>query len=65
MEDENAKERSESKGQFSTFGVPNGNLKGLNFLWLGFAQRPWGDDKAHPFRPLRKRMHPDSNPNRP
>ena len=33
----NAKERSESKGQFGTFGVPNGTLKGLNFHVLGFG----------------------------
>ena len=64
MKDENAKEHSESKGQFSTFGVPNGTLKGLNFLWLGFAQRPSGDDKAHRFRYFRKRMRSNSNPNR-
>ena len=31
------KERSESKGQFSTFGVPNGTLKGPSFPWLGFG----------------------------
>ena len=33
----NAKEQSESKGQFGTFEVPNGTLKGLNFPWLGFG----------------------------
>ena len=32
----NAKEQSESKGQFGTFEVPNGTLKGLNFPLLGF-----------------------------
>ena len=32
-----AKEHSESKGQFNTFGVPNGNLKGPNLPWLGFG----------------------------
>ena len=37
MKDENAKEPSESKGQFSTFGVPNGTLKEPNFPWLGFG----------------------------
>ena len=33
----NAKEILESKGQFGTFGVPNGTLKGPNFPWLGFG----------------------------
>ena len=32
----NAKERSESKGQFNTFGVSNGTLKGPNSRLLGF-----------------------------
>ena len=34
---QNAKEHSESKGQFGTFGVSNDTLKGLNFPWLGFG----------------------------
>ena len=33
----NAKERLESKGQFDTFGVSNGALKGPNFLDVGFG----------------------------
>ena len=33
----NTKERSVSKSQFGTFGVPNGNLKGPNFPLLGFG----------------------------
>ena len=33
----NVKERSESKGQFGTFGVLNDTLKGPNFPWLGFG----------------------------
>ena len=33
----NAKERSESKGQFDTFGVPNGTLKRPNFILVGFG----------------------------
>ena len=33
----NEKERSESKGQFRTFGVLNDILKGLNFPWLDFG----------------------------
>ena len=37
-----AKERSESKGQFSTFGVPNGTLKGPNFHVLGFGPTAFG-----------------------
>ena len=45
----NTKERSESKGQFGTFGVLNGTLKGQNFLGWALAQQPLGDDKAHPF----------------
>ena len=37
-QDPNAKERLEFKGQFSTFGVPNGTLKVPNFHDLGFGQ---------------------------
>ena len=33
----NVKERSESKGQFGTFGVLNGTLKGPNFHVMGFG----------------------------
>ena len=33
----NMKKWSESKGQFSTFGVLNGTLKGTNFLLVGFG----------------------------
>ena len=33
----NMKERSVSKRQFSTFGVPNSTLKGPNFPLLGFG----------------------------
>ena len=36
------KECSESKGQFSIFGVPNGTLKGPNFHDLGFAPTAFG-----------------------
>ena len=36
----------------------------ISMMWA-LAQRPLGDDKAHPFRPFRKRMHLDSNPNHP
>ena len=38
----NAKERSESKGQFNTFGVSNGTLKGLNWPLLGFGPTAFG-----------------------
>ena len=38
----NTKECSKSKGQFSTFGVPNGTLKGPNFVWLGFGPTAFG-----------------------
>ena len=38
----NTKECLESKGQFSTFGVPNGTLKGLNFLLVGFDPTAFG-----------------------
>ena len=31
------KVRSESKRQFTTFGVPNNTLKGSNFLVMGFG----------------------------
>ena len=33
----NTKVHSEPWGQFSTFGVPNNTLKGLNFLDVGFG----------------------------
>ena len=36
----------------------------ISIMWA-LAQQPSSDDKAHPFRPFRKRMHPDSNPNCP
>ena len=38
----NTKERSVSKSQFCTFGVPNDTLKGLNFLILGFGPMAFG-----------------------
>ena len=38
----NTKERSVSKSQFVTFGVLNGNLKGLNFPILGFGPTAFG-----------------------
>ena len=38
----NAKERSESKGQFSTLGVLNDTLKGTNFHVLGFGPTAFG-----------------------
>ena len=38
----NTKECSESKGKFGTFGVPNGTLKGPNFLLMGFGPRAFG-----------------------
>ena len=38
----NTKECSMSKGQFSTFGVPNGTVKGLNFPLLGFGPTAFG-----------------------
>ena len=59
----NTKERSESKGQFGTFGVLNGTLKGQNFLGWALAQWLSSDDKAYPFLPFRKRIRSDSNPN--
>ena len=59
----NTKERSESKGQFGTFGVLNGTLKGQNFLGWALAQWLSSDDKAYPFLPFRKRMCLDSNSN--
>ena len=40
--DLNTKERSMSKSQFSTFGVPNGTLKGPNFPLLGFGPMAFG-----------------------
>ena len=40
--DPNTKERSMSKSQFSTFGVPNGTLKGPNFPLLGFGPMAFG-----------------------
>ena len=61
----NTKERSESKGQFGTFGVLNGTLKGQNFLGWALAQWPSSDNYAYPFRSFRKMMRLDSNPNRP
>jgi len=45
----NAKERSESEGQSGIFGVPNGTLKGLIFMYWALAQRLSGDDNAYPF----------------
>ena len=33
----NTKKCLESKGQFGTFGVPNGTLEGPNFHVLGFG----------------------------
>ena len=59
----NTKERSESKGQFGTFGVLNGTLKGQNFLGWALAQWLSSDDKAYPFLPFCKRIRSDSNPN--
>ena len=56
----NTKVRSASKSQFSTFGV----LNQIATSWA-LAQRPSGDDKAHPFRPFCKRMSSDSHPNHP
>ena len=38
----NPKECWESKGQFGTFGVPNGTLKGPNFLLVGFGLTAFG-----------------------
>ena len=38
----NTKECSESKGQFGTFGLPNGTLKGPNFHVLGFGLTAFG-----------------------
>ena len=38
----NTKERSVSKSQFCTFGVPNDTLKGPNFLLLGFGPMAFG-----------------------
>ena len=38
----NTKERSMSKRQFGTFGVPNGTLKGPNFPLLGFGPTAFG-----------------------
>ena len=35
----------------------------ISIMWA-LAQRPSGDDYAYPFRSFRKRMRPDSNPNR-
>ena len=56
----------EHESAFGTFGVPNGTLKVPNCHHVGFlAQRPSGDDNAHPFRSFRKRMQLDSNPNHP
>ena len=61
----NVKERSESKGQFSTFGVSNSTLKGWISMYWALAQQPSSDDNAFPFQPFHKRVHPDSNPNHP
>ena len=33
------------------------------FMIWALAQRPLSDDNAYPFRPFRKGMRPDSNPN--
>ena len=38
----NMKECSESKGQFGTFGVSNGTLKGTNFLLVSFGLTAFG-----------------------
>ena len=38
----NAKECSESKGQFGTFGVSNGTLKGPTSRLLGFGLTAFG-----------------------
>ena len=38
----NAKEHLESKGQFGTFEVLNGTLKGPNFHVLGFGLTTFG-----------------------
>jgi len=38
----NMKEHSVSKSKFSTFGVPNDTLKGLNFPLLGFGPTAFG-----------------------
>ena len=38
----NTKECSMPKGQFGTFGVPNGTLKGLNFHDLSFGPIAFG-----------------------
>ena len=38
----NMKECSEPQGQFGTFGVPNGTLKGPNFPNVGFGPTAFG-----------------------
>ena len=38
--------------------------KGRISMFWALAQWPSGDDKAHHFRTFRKRMRPNSNPNR-
>ena len=49
---QNAKEHSESKGQFGTFGVPFGTPKGLNFLPMGFGRTAFGTPKVPNFLPM-------------
>ena len=38
----NTKVHSEPQGQFGTFGVPNGTLKGPNFFDVGFDPTAFG-----------------------